>query len=82
MGDADRRLDPGFAALADAQGRFLEAYRAGAFGEALLILQEAETAAEAFGWQQHYYEAMHARLDRLIAQPPEHWDGVYEATEK
>ena len=82
MGDPDRRQDAGFAALADAQARFLTAYRAGNFGEARTLLGEAEQAAEAFGWTQHYFEVMRVRLDRLISEPPESWDGVYEATEK
>lgn len=82
MGDQNRRQDPGFAALADAQKRFLEAYRAGHFEEALGLLGEAEAAAKAFGWQQHYYDVMRVRLGRLRDEPPAQWDGVYEATEK
>ncbi|MGE3907331.1 MAG: CHASE2 domain-containing protein [Reyranellaceae bacterium] len=82
MGDSDRRQDSGFAALADAQARFLAAYRAGEFGEAAGLLDEAEQVATAFGWQQHYYDVMRARLQRLVSQPPETWDGVFEATEK
>jgi adenylate cyclase len=82
MGDQNRRLDAGFAALADAQARFLEAYRAGRFAEATALLDEAEAAANAFGWHQHYYEVMRLRMARLIAEPPVQWDGVYEATEK
>jgi adenylate cyclase len=82
MGDQNRRKDQGFAALADAQARFLEVYRAGRFDEAATLLDQAEAAANAFGWQQHYYEVMRLRLTKLQARPPETWDGVYEATEK
>lgn len=82
MGDATRRQDAGFAALADAQARFLVAYRAGEFGEAVRLLDEAEQAATDFGWQQQYYEVMRTRLRRLVSEPPAGWDGVYEATEK
>lgn len=82
MGDQARRKDEGFAALADAQARFLAAYRAGTFDQASALLDEAEAAAKAFGWHQHYYEAMRVRLAKLKAAPPEGWDGVYEATEK
>ncbi len=82
IGDQDRRRDTGFAALTDAQSRFLAAYREGRFDIAGQLLDEAEAAAGAFGWQQHYYEVMRSRLARLQTEPPEHWDGVYEATEK
>ncbi|MGE0153603.1 MAG: CHASE2 domain-containing protein [Reyranellaceae bacterium] len=82
MGDQNRRQDAGFAALADAQKRFLEVYRAGSFGDAATVLDEAEAAARAFGWHQHYYEVMRGRLARLQADAPARWDGVYEATEK
>lgn len=82
IGDQARRQDTGFAALADAQARFLAAYREGSFEQAAVLLHEAEAAAASFGWQQHYFEVMQARLARLQSEPPEHWDGVYEATEK
>jgi adenylate cyclase len=82
MGDHNRRQDAGFAALADAQARFLEVYRAGQFDDAATLLDQAEAAANAFGWHQHYYEVMRLRLSKLQAEPPAQWDGVYEATEK
>jgi adenylate cyclase len=82
MGDQNRRQDAGFAALADAQARFLAAYRSGAFAEAKALLDEAEAAANAFGWEQHYYDVMRIRLAKLTHEPPAQWDGVYEATEK
>ena len=82
MGDQNRRQDAGFAALANAQARFLAAYRSGAFAEAKALLDEAEAAANAFGWEQHSFDVMRIRLAKLTHEPPTHWDGVYEATEK
>ena len=82
LGDADFASKAQFAELSRKQAEFLEAYRRGAFVEALATIDGCVAAAEAVGWRQGYYAMMRERVEGLIAEPPSEWTGVYVAKEK
>lgn len=73
-------LGAGHAALAQlpAWQAVLAAYRAGEFAEAArLLVPLCDTSPE-----DGLYQTYAARLHHYVQQPPEHWDGVFEQTEK
>ncbi len=82
VGDAAMARSESFQALRSAQERFLAAYRAGRFADALSDIAACDSAAAALGWQQGYYAMMRERIEGLIAEPPQDWNGVYVAKEK
>lgn len=60
--------------------RFLTAYRAAAWSDALsLLAMLRERRVESLT---QLYDVYHARLNDLVANPPESWDGVYGFKEK
>ena len=82
LGDATMSPSPAFRLLVERQAAFLAHYRAGAFAEALALIDACLASAEAAGWQQGYYAMMRTRIEGLIADPPPDWTGVYVAKEK
>jgi adenylate cyclase len=82
LGDGSMAQSPAFLALVEQQAALLRYYRAGAFAEALKMMDDCQTAAAAAGWQQGYYAMMRARIDGLIGDSPLDWTGVYVAKEK
>jgi adenylate cyclase len=82
VGDAEVAKSDPFARLQEAHAAFLGPYRAGDFAAAKAAVAAAEAAATAIGWTQGYYAMMAERIDELIADPPENWNGVYVAKEK
>lgn len=59
---------------------FIESYYKGDFSKA--IKQAKKLSQEGSKSLNHYYEIMIERMEELIANPPEVWDGVYRATSK
>ena len=82
LGDAVLARSPAFQSLVHEQEAFLGAYRAGRFDEAREMIARCKVAADAAGWRQGYYDAMLARVDALILDPPSDWTGVFVAREK
>ncbi len=82
LGDATMAQSPAFRRLVEKQAALLKHYRAGAFAEALQMIDGCQAAAEAVGWPQGYYAMMHARIDGLIDDSPPDWTGVYVAKDK
>jgi adenylate cyclase len=82
LGDATMAQSPAFRRLVEEQAELLKNYRAGAFAEALQMIEGCEAAAQAVGWPQGYYAMMRARIDGLIDDSPPDWTGVYVAKEK
>ncbi|MFI4999967.1 MAG: CHASE2 domain-containing protein [Reyranellales bacterium] len=82
IGDTTVAQSAAFGDLIERQAAFLAAYRAGAFADARKMLLALDAAAATAGWQQGYYAMMGARIDELIADPPETWTGVYVAKDK
>ncbi|MDP2331380.1 MAG: adenylate/guanylate cyclase domain-containing protein [Reyranella sp.] len=82
LGDATMAQSPAFRALVEQQAELLRHYRAGAFAEALQMIEGCQAAAEAVGWSQGYYAMMRTRIDGLIDDSPPDWTGVYVAKEK
>jgi adenylate cyclase len=82
LGEAATAKTPDFQALKEQQAAFLAHYRAGAFAQALAMIDACEAAARKAGWQQGYYAMMRARIEGLIDDPPPEWTGVYVAKEK
>lgn len=82
LGDRAMAQSSPFLALVERQTALLRHYRAGAFAEALKMIDDCQVAAEAAGWQQGYYAMMRARIDGLIHDAPQDWTGVYVAEEK
>ena len=81
-GDAAMAQAPTFQALKEQQAAFLKDYRAGAFAQALAMIDSCEAAAGNAGWQQGYYAMMRARIEGLIDHSPPDWTGVYVAKDK
>ena len=73
---------PAFKALVGKQQQFLTHYRAGAFTEALKLIDECIRGADEAGWKQGYYEMMRERTAELIDDSPADWNGVHVAKEK
>ena len=71
-----------FLSLVERQAALLRHYRAGAFAEALNMIDDCQAAAEAAGWQQGYCTMMRPRIDGLIHDAPQDWTGVYVVEEK
>jgi adenylate cyclase len=82
LGDATMAQSPAFRRLVEEQAELLKNYRAGAFAEALQMIEGCEAAAQAVGWPQGYYAMMRTRIDGLIDDSPPDWTGVYVAKEK
>ena len=82
LGDAARAQTPEFQVLKEQQTAFLANYRAGAFAQALALIDACEAAADKAHWQQGYYAMMRARVVGLIDDSPTDWTGVYVAKEK
>jgi len=82
LGDATMAQSPAFRRLVEEQTALLKHYRAGAFAEALQMIDGCQAAAEAVGWPQGYYAMMRTRIDGLIDDSPPDWTGVYVAKEK
>jgi len=73
---------PAYQELVRMQAAFLAQYQSGGFAEALEMIASCQAAGDALGWNQGYYETMHARVDGLIDESPPDWTGVYVAKEK
>ena len=82
LGDGEMSQSSPFLALVEQQAALLRYYRAGAFAEALKVIDGCQAAAAAAGWQQGYYAMMRARIVGLIGDSPLDWTGVYVAKEK
>jgi adenylate cyclase len=82
IGGPDIAASDAYRTLVEKQKQLLAAYRAGAFAEALKMIDDCQHAAEAVGWKQGYYAMMGKRLDELIDDSPPDWNGVYVAKEK
>ena len=80
LGDAAAGAAPAFAALAEANGAFLAAYRAGRWPEAAAALERCR----ALGPSLQTLWGLHAgRLAALAgAPPPPGWQGIHDATGK
>jgi len=70
-----------FAAFKSSHDAFLQSYRAGNFDKASGKAQALHKQAEAYNVQ-GYYRTMLARLDIYKQNPPENWDGIFEAKSK
>lgn len=81
LGDARHAVDAAFLALARHHAAMLASYRQGDFQQARALLQALGDAPAARPLQ-----ALHAlyaqRLEHLLDQPPEGWDGIFTATSK
>lgn len=75
------QLSP-FLSLVERQAALLRHYRAGAFAEALKMIDDCQVATEAAGWQQGRCTMIRARIDGLIHDAPRDRTGVYVADEK
>jgi adenylate cyclase len=76
----DRRRLTDEPAFFDAHAAFLNAYREGDFETALQrATQLSEEAPETI---QPMYRTFRDRLQEILADPPEHWDGTFDFTEK
>jgi adenylate cyclase len=82
LGDVAMAQTAAYQELVRRQMAFLAQYRSGGFAEALELIPGCQEAADALGWNQGYYETMHARVDGLIDDSPPDWTGVYAAKEK
>lgn len=82
LGGTDLAEQAGYRTLGERQARFLEAYRAGRFVEALELARACGTAAGAIDWQQGYYAMMEERINAYLLDPPSDWTGVHVASEK
>jgi adenylate cyclase len=82
LGDVAMAKTSAYQTLVEQQAKFLSLYRSGAFAEALEQIETCRKAADAAGWQQGYYDMMHARVDGLIDDSPADWNGVYVAKTK
>ena len=76
----DRRQLSDAAAFFEAHTAFLETYRKGDFGSALQSADRlSEIAPESV---KPMYRTFRNRLTAILADPPEHWDGTFDFTEK
>ena len=82
LGGTDLAEQAGYRTLGERQARFLEAYRAGRFVEALELARACRTAAGGIDWQQGYYAMMEERINAYLLDPPSDWTGVHVASEK
>lgn len=80
-GDRSMANDAGFLAFRKTHDAFLAAYRAGKFEEAAAMGAQLLTQAKAYKID-GYYRKLLARISIFRADPPENWDGVFEATRK
>jgi adenylate cyclase len=82
LGNSELAQTPAFRELKEQQEALLTLYRAGAFAEALGMIDTCQAAADKTGWKDGYYAMMRVRIDGLIDESPPDWTGVYVATEK
>ncbi len=81
LGDAAMAQSQDFITLKQGQTAFITAWRSGAFEAAgRLLVQARKNDRDAI--LKGYYEMFAERLAAIKAAPPEHWDGVFEATSK
>ncbi len=82
IGDQAVAGSPSFLRLADAQGRFLEAYRAQDWSNARQVLSEI-SGQELGAELTEMFRLFGERIDQMEAKPPEpDWNGVFVATTK
>lgn len=81
LGDASLAADAVFQAMAAQHAVVLAHYRRGDFGAAAVQLQVLSESSAALPLQAlHRFLAQ--RIDQLMANPPEAWDGIFTATTK
>lgn len=77
VGDEAVAQQPAFQQHVDRHHRFLEAYRASHFKDALGMLDELGTSGNRFGLEAHY-QMMRERIEAYIVNPPPtNWEGVH-----
>lgn len=80
LGDEKMAVQEQFLKLKDVHERMIAAYRSGDFKKAMELIAEC-AALQSFGLE-GFYEIYAGRIETLLKNPPEKWDGVFVAKDK
>ncbi|MGB4057672.1 MAG: adenylate/guanylate cyclase domain-containing protein [Alphaproteobacteria bacterium] len=80
LGDEKLAVQEQFLKLKEVHERMVAAYRAGDFKKAMELIAEC-AALQSFGLE-GFYEIYAGRIETLLKNPPEKWDGVFVAKDK